>query len=62
MTRKSPPSQPRRLRLNRTQIILLFLLLALGYLINAGIIDLRRFGLDPAIFGIETQRSEEHHV
>jgi phosphatidylserine/phosphatidylglycerophosphate/cardiolipin synthase-like enzyme len=55
MTRKSPPSQPRRIRLNRTQIILLFLLLALGYLINAGIIDLRRFGLDPAIFGIETQ-------
>ena len=55
MSRKSPPSQPRRIRLNRTQIILLFLLLALGYLINAGIIDLRRFGLDPAIFGIETQ-------
>lgn len=53
MARK--PSSSRPYRLNRTQIILLFLILALGYLINAGIIDLRRFGLDPALFGIETQ-------
>lgn len=53
MARK--PSSSRPYRLNRTQIILLFLVLALGYLINAGIIDLRRFGLDPALFGIETQ-------
>ncbi|WP_322821743.1 phospholipase D-like domain-containing protein [Chloroflexus sp.] len=53
MAHKPPSSRP--YRLNRTQIILLFLILALGYLINAGIIDLRRFGLDPALFGIETQ-------
>lgn len=53
MVRK--PSSSRPYRPNRTQIILLFLILTLGYLINAGIIDLRRFGLDPALFGIETQ-------
>lgn len=49
------PSSSRPYRTNRTQIILLFLILTLGYLINAGIIDLRRFGLDPALFGLETQ-------
>ncbi len=53
MARK--PSSSRPYRPNRTQTILLLLILALGYLINAGIIDLRRFGLDPALFGIETQ-------
>ncbi|MFN3372942.1 MAG: phospholipase D-like domain-containing protein, partial [Chloroflexus sp.] len=53
MARK--PASPRSpQRLNRTQVILLFLTLALGFLITAGIIDLRRFGLDPSLFGIET--------
>lgn len=53
MARK--PASPRSSqRLNRTQVILLFLTLALGFLITAGIIDLRRFGLDPSLFGIET--------
>ncbi len=53
MARKPSASPPRRL--NRAQLIVLFAILALGFLINAGIIDLRRFGIDPAIFGIETQ-------
>ncbi|WP_322493980.1 phospholipase D-like domain-containing protein [Chloroflexus sp.] len=53
MARK-PASSRSPQRLNRTQIILLFLTLALGFLITAGIIDLRRFELDPSLLGIET--------
>jgi len=54
MARRKPASSSSR-SLNRIQIILLFLTLALGFLVTAGIIDLRRFGIDPALFGIESQ-------
>jgi phosphatidylserine/phosphatidylglycerophosphate/cardiolipin synthase-like enzyme len=52
MARK--PSSRAQPRLNRFQIIILFLTLLIGFLVTAGIIDLRRFGLDPTTFGIET--------
>ncbi|ACL24321.1 phospholipase D-like domain-containing protein [Chloroflexus aggregans] len=52
MARK--PSSRAQPRLNRIQIIILFLTLLIGFLVTAGIIDLRRFGLDPTTFGIET--------
>lgn len=54
MTRRKPPASSAR-NLSRTQVILLFLTLILGFLITAGILDLRRFGIDPSLFGIETQ-------
>ncbi|MGC8799625.1 MAG: phospholipase D-like domain-containing protein [Chloroflexus sp.] len=52
MARKPSSRSPQRL--NRIQIIVLFLTLLIGFLVTAGIIDLRRFGLDPTTFGIET--------